>query len=101
MCGWTVQGNTKDFVETAAAAHSDETGARPEIIVKEIPNAFPGVARLESLEFSAAELLPSDDNLTAPLLRLMLASDDVRLTRLLYRQSTRVDDPTVAASAGR
>ncbi len=86
-CGWTVQGPTRESVGRAATLHSNE-GSRGPVLIKEVRNPRPATATTLSFSFNPVEVFPPDERLTTPLLRLMLAADDVRLARRLFIETS-------------
>lgn len=85
-CGWVARGSTQEAVARAATRHSDEAGGGP-LRVEEV-NPSPATATIVSLEFTPVQVFPVEDPMTTPLLRLMLAADDVRLARLHYVETS-------------
>jgi len=73
-------------VGPAAVAHSD-AGSHGSLLVEEVPTS-PATASILSLRFDPAQGLPPQDAMTTPLLRLMLATDDVRLSQRLFLETS-------------
>ena len=56
--------------------------------VEEVKNPSPATATFVELDFIPAQVFPPEDRMTIPLLRLMLATDDVRLAREFYVETS-------------
>ena len=56
--------------------------------VEEVKNPSPATATFVELDFIPAQVFPPEDRITIPLLRLMLATDDVRLAREFYVETS-------------
>jgi hypothetical protein len=88
-CGWIMRG-PRDVVGPAAVRHADE-GSHAPVRVEEIRHPRPATAATISFTFDPVQVFPPGDRLTTPLLRLMLAADDVRLAqRLMLEASERL-----------
>ncbi len=86
-CGWTVKGPSRETVGGAATLHSSEGSGEP-VLIKEVTNPPPATATTLSFSFNPLQVFPPGDKLTTPLLRLMLATDDVRLARRLFVETS-------------
>src|SRR5712664_1801197 len=85
-CGWIMRG-PRDVVGPAAVRHSDE-GSHAPVRVEEIRHPRPATAATVSFTFDPVQVFPPGDKLTTPLLRLMLAADDVRFTQRLFLETS-------------
>jgi hypothetical protein len=73
-------------VGRAAVAHSNAGNGGP-VRVEEVP-AWAATASVLSVHFDPKVVLPPDDPMTPPLLRLMVATDDVRFAQRLFVETS-------------